>query len=101
MGNRWLRVFLFCAERVIRLLSHEHASDAADNVDGGVVEEADSWADVVDDDNSTSVNLERRYTIGGGIRQPAVLARRKTKVAESRDPLTEGSGKKNSTDSSE
>ncbi len=30
------------------------------------------------------VTLERRYTIGGGARNPAVLARRKTIVAESR-----------------
>lgn len=48
-------------------------------------EEAVKWMSPQDELMRKSVNIERRFTIGGGSRNPAVEARRRTIVAESRD----------------
>lgn len=50
------------------------------------VEEGSRWSDDEGDKRPLTVSIERRFTIGGGSRNPVVLARRKTVVAESRGP---------------
>ena len=47
--------------------------------------EAKKWVNEAKEDVVRDVNIERRFTIGGGSSNPKVLARRKTKVEESRD----------------
>ena len=42
------------------------------------------WSGLSDEEKAKAILLERRYTIGGGSRNPEVLQRRKTKVCESR-----------------
>jgi TPR repeat protein len=50
-------------------------------------EEALKWLADPDEEKARDVMIERRYTIGGGSRNPEVLQRRQTKVSESRgDP---------------
>ena len=52
------------------------------------VDEETKWHDL-DDENvkgPQDVSIERRFTIGGGSRNPVVLARRRTVVANSRTP---------------
>ena len=52
------------------------------------VEEESKWKDGNEEGGKRplTVSIERRFTIGGGSRNPVVLARRKTVVAESRGP---------------
>lgn len=46
--------------------------------------EASKWVTGEDEAKIRAVNIERRFTIGGGSRNPKVQQRRQTKVAESR-----------------
>jgi hypothetical protein len=69
-------------QRVIFVLQQEYADLDA----GEVAQPKEAWKWVNDEhtDKVRVVNIERRYTIGGGSRNPVVLANRKTKVMESR-----------------
>lgn len=68
-------------ERVIEILQDDY-----EHLDEGRVdrEEARKWVNGGDEEKILMVNVERRFTVGGGVRNPEVLARRKTKVSESR-----------------
>ena len=48
-------------------------------------EETLQWSGMSDEAKAKAILIERRYTIGGGSRNPEVLQKRKTKVSESRD----------------
>ena len=45
------------------------------------------WSGDPDEERAQALLIERRYTIGGGSRNPEVLQRRKTKVGESREDI--------------
>lgn len=47
-------------------------------------QEAEKWDYDMDEEKSHVVNIERRFSVGGGSKNPMVLAKRKTVVAESR-----------------
>lgn len=47
-------------------------------------QEAEKWDYDMDEERSRVVNIERRFSVGGGSKNPIVLAKRKTVVAESR-----------------
>jgi hypothetical protein len=48
-------------------------------------EEAEKWINLREEQKVKRVNIERRFSIGGGSRNPKVMERRRTKVRESRD----------------
>lgn len=62
--------------RVLTVLQHDY-----ELLNAGQVDSEDKW---VDEEEEQTVNIERRYTIGGGSRNPVILANRKSKVEESR-----------------
>ena len=74
--------------RVFAVLNEDY-----DVLDAGKAEserklvEAEKWVNASDEEKVRAVNVERRYSIGGGSRNPEVLARRRSIVAESRDPV--------------
>ena len=58
-------------------------------------QEAEKWNYEMDEAKSRVANIERRFSVGGGSKNPYVLAKRKTVVAESRGmkyPTVEKSG---------
>ncbi|EEC50531.1 predicted protein [Phaeodactylum tricornutum CCAP 1055/1] len=72
-------------DRVIVILQQDY-----DQLDEGLehndeLEETKKWVNGENEEKVRDVNIERRFTIGGGSSNPQVLARRKTKVEESRD----------------
>jgi uncharacterized protein len=79
-------------ERVLMILNEEYGncieSDAAKQRQ---LDETVKWMNFDDEVDESQemyqklVNIERRFTVGGGIRNPVVVARRKSIVAESRD----------------
>jgi TPR repeat protein len=76
LGHRLAR------QRVIYVLQQEYEDLDAGMEDG---EESLKWVNDEHEDKMRVVNIEKSYTIGGGSRNPIVLANRKTKVMESRD----------------
>jgi TPR repeat protein len=82
LGHRGAR------DRVLTVLNEDYSNlDAGQAAEERKQEEAVKWMNLHDEAKLKAVNIERRYTIGGGSRNPAVRARRKTIVAESRDEL--------------
>jgi hypothetical protein len=72
--------------RVISILRQDY--DILDNDEVGAQDcrvEGGRWATGEIGDNIRKVIIERKFTIGGGSRNPFVAARRKTKVLESRE----------------
>jgi TPR repeat protein len=73
-------------KRVFVILQQDY-----DKLDSGQAEmeeredETKKWVNGVHEDTVRDVNIERRFTVGGGSRNPHVRARRNTKVQESRD----------------
>jgi hypothetical protein len=56
----------------------EHDDEDADD------DETLKWVNDQDEERARHVLIERRYTIGGGSRNPTIRQRRQTKVAKSR-----------------
>lgn len=75
-------------KRVIVIIQNEY-DDLDEGNDGIGIEasreEARKWVNESNEEIVKDVNIERRFTVGGGSSNPQVLARRKTKIAESRD----------------
>jgi TPR repeat protein len=77
---------LLARRRVLTVLHEDY-----DNLEKGQAEEerkqaeAIKWIGLKDEEMVKAINIERRYSIGGGSGNPAVRARRKKKVKESRD----------------
>jgi Sel1 repeat len=79
-------------DRVLMILNEDYGNyDATEAAKQRQHEETVKWRnydeenDLNDDTHLKTVNIERRYTIGGGSRNPIVVARRKSIVAESRN----------------
>jgi hypothetical protein len=51
-------------------------------------DEAEKWINSSDKDRVHAVNIEKRYSIGGGSNNPYVLARRMSTIAESRGDVS-------------
>lgn len=50
-------------------------------------EESLKWQANLDEERAKDIMIERRYTIGGGSRNPEILQRRRTKIQESREDV--------------
>ena len=50
-------------------------------------QDAEKWVNACNEEVMRAVNIERRFSVGGGSRNPIILARRKTIIAESRDQV--------------
>jgi len=72
-------------KRVFTILSEEYENlDAGKAHEQRLQEEAAKWINLQEEQRVKTVSIERRFSIGGGSRNPKVMARRKTKVKESR-----------------
>lgn len=79
--------------RVIVILNqeYEHLDAGHGNTqEARKQEEAMKWVNAEDEERVRESNIERRFTIGGGSRNPKISARRMSKVKESRDEPTAG-----------
>jgi TPR repeat protein len=73
-------------KRVMTVLTEEYESlDSGQAEEEKKQSEVKKWVGMEEEGKIRSVNIERRHTIGGGPRNPEVMARRLSKVAESRD----------------
>ena len=68
--------------RILEVLEEEYELDVGKVESERKSEEAEKWVNASDEEKLIAVKVERRYSIGGN---PAVIAKRKTVVAESRD----------------
>ena len=68
-------------KRVLVVLQEDY-----EDLDSGESEEEENlqWVNTSNEEKARISNIERRFTIGGGVSNPQVLRRRKTKVEESR-----------------
>jgi hypothetical protein len=74
--------------RVICILRQDYAKlDSDESIPQDSRLEAGRWSTGKEGDNIRKAIVERRFTIGGGSRNPVVAARRKTKVLESREKV--------------
>ena len=77
---------ILARRRVFTILNEDY-----ENLDAGKAneerkqEEAAKWINLREEKKVKAVNIERRFSIGGGSRNPKVMAKRQTKVKESRD----------------
>lgn len=67
-------------ERVIAVLQQDYEDLNKGKTDDGTV----AWVGEENADRLRAVNIERKYTVGGGVKNPKVLEHRRTKVQESR-----------------
>lgn len=76
--------------RVFVVLYQDYETlDAGKGASERKAREAEKWVNANNEEKVRAVNIERRFSIGGGSRNPAVLAKRKTIVQESRDEPVE------------
>ena len=73
-------------KRVFAILMEDYENlDAGQANEQRTQEEAEKWINLREEQKVKRVNIERRFSIGGGSRNPKVMERRRTKVRESRD----------------
>lgn len=72
-------------QRVLAILKEDWEDLELGKGQTGEEEETVKWSGMSDEERANAILIERRYTIGGGSRNPEVLQRRKTKVNESRE----------------
>lgn len=76
--------------RVFVVLNQDYEMlDAGKGASERKAKEAEKWVNASNEEKVRAVNIERRFSVGGGSRNPAVLAKRKTIVQESRDQPAE------------
>ena len=72
--------------RVFTILQQEYKMlDAGVALSERRLKEAEKWINTSHEEGTRTVNIERRFSIGGGSRNPDILAKRKSVIAESRD----------------
>jgi len=72
-------------KRVMVILQQDYEKLDAGQAEMGRRDEALKWVSSANEEKVRDVNIERRFTIGGGSWNPQISARRRTKVEESRD----------------
>jgi hypothetical protein len=75
--------------RVFTVLNHDcEVLDAGQAESERRMDEAEKWINSSDKERVRAVNIEKRYSIGGGSNNPYVLARRMSIIAESRGDIS-------------
>jgi TPR repeat protein len=72
-------------QRILAILQQDWADLELGNAQADEEEETIQWSSMSDEEKANAILIERRYTIGGGSRNPEVLHKRKTKVSQSKE----------------